>query len=82
MPRKNSRRDAAAEKMAGLLIEHMEETMTPAEANATLRDLKAFSQAPRRASHRGKPSRSAKNADSRPLSRARAQESHKLAFVF
>jgi hypothetical protein len=48
MPRRKSKRDIAAEKMADLLIEHMEETMSPAQAQAMLSDLKSFSQEPRR----------------------------------
>ena len=75
MPRKKSKRDIAAEKIAGLLIEHMEETMTPAEGKAMLKDLKVFSSRSRRSSLRGKPSLSAKTAGSHPLSRVRAKNS-------
>jgi hypothetical protein len=46
MPRKKSKRDDAAERIAGLLIEHMEETMTPAQAKTMLKDLKTFSLKP------------------------------------
>jgi hypothetical protein len=66
MPRKKSKQDIAAEKIASLLIEHMEETLTPAQGKTMLKDLKAFSSKPRRSFHHGKPSRSAKTAGSRP----------------
>jgi hypothetical protein len=75
MPKKKSKRDIAAEKIASLLIEHMEETMTPAQGKAMLKDLKTFSSKPRRSSRHGKPSQSAKNAGSRLLSRARGETS-------
>jgi hypothetical protein len=43
MQRKKSNRDIAAEKIASLLMEHMEETMTPAQGKAMLKNLKTFS---------------------------------------
>jgi len=46
MPRKKAKREAAADEMADLLIAHMEETLTPAQAKTMLRDLKVFSQVP------------------------------------
>lgn len=39
MPRKKTKIDIAAEKIADVLIDHMEETMTPAQARAMHRDL-------------------------------------------
>lgn len=80
MAPKKSKRDVAVETMADLLIGHMEDTMTPPQAKAMLKDVKAFSQAPRRASRRGKRSQAAKSADSRPLSHVHAG-SHKLPLV-
>jgi hypothetical protein len=71
MSQRKTKRDAAAEKMADLLIEHMEETMTPAQAKAMIGDLKSFSKKSRRFSRREKPSRVAKSVGSRPLSHAR-----------
>jgi hypothetical protein len=66
MKSQKSRRDIAAEKIARLLIEHMEETMTPARGKAMLKDIRTFSLKPRRSSLRGKPSRAEKTADYRP----------------
>jgi len=43
MPSKLLKRNSAAKRIANLLIEHMEETMSPAQGKATLRDLKTFS---------------------------------------
>jgi hypothetical protein len=46
MPEKEkSKVDIAAEGLADLLIEHMEATMTPAQAKAALRKLDELSQA-------------------------------------
>jgi hypothetical protein len=39
MPGKKAKIDKAAERIADLLIEHMEATMTPAQAGAMRRDL-------------------------------------------
>jgi len=47
MPREKSKRDNAAERITGLLIEHMEETMAPAQAKAMLKNLKTLSLKPR-----------------------------------
>jgi len=57
MPPKKSKRDAAAEKMADILIQHMEENLTPARAKALMANIKAFAQKPRRNSPHEKPSR-------------------------
>jgi hypothetical protein len=46
MPPKKSKRDAAAEKMADILIQHMEENLTPAQAKTLIANLKSFSQMP------------------------------------
>jgi hypothetical protein len=48
MLKQKTRREIAAEKMANLLIEHMEETMTRAQGKAMLKDLKDFSARQRR----------------------------------
>lgn len=39
VPREKTKIDIAAEKIADVLIDHMEETMTPAQARAMRRDL-------------------------------------------
>jgi len=76
MARKKSNVNIAAEKIADMLIEHMEETMTPAEAKAMRTDLhKLAVKSNRRSSLHGKPSRSLKSADARPLSHASVEMS-------
>jgi hypothetical protein len=50
--RRRKSKKAAARKIASLLIEHREETMSPAQDKATMADLKAFAQKPRRSSPR------------------------------
>jgi hypothetical protein len=75
MARKNNKVGEAAEKMADILIAHMEETMTPAQAKAMRTDIhKLAVKSTRQSSLRGKLSQSARNGDARPLSRASAKK--------
>jgi hypothetical protein len=73
MSTKKPKMSAAAAKIVDLVIAHMEENMTPSEAQTMRKDLHALAVKSDRAGRRGKPSKSRKSADVRPLSRASAK---------
>lgn len=76
MAKSKDRVTIAAEKIADVLIGHMEETMTPAQAKTLRKDLhKLSAKSSRQSSRPGKLSQSAQNVDSRPLSHVSAEMS-------